>query len=299
MKKTVLLIVGPTAVGKTSIAIQLANYFNTEIISADSRQCFKELTIGVAKPSLDELQQVPHHFINSHSVHDTVTAASFEEYALTIAEQLFQQHNEVVMVGGTGLYIKAFCDGMDFIPAANEGVRNQLQQQYQQLGIEWLKNEIKVLDPLFAKQGEMQNPQRMLRALEVIQTTNQSILAFRKGEKQQRNFNILKIGLELPREELYQQINHRVDVMMKQGLLEEVKSIVHLRNFNALQTVGYKELFEHFDGTCNLQQAVDKIKQNTRHYAKRQLTWFKKDETVKWFHPAAIEEIIEYAYLRK
>lgn len=299
MKKTVLLIVGPTAVGKTSVAIQLARHFNTEIISADSRQCFKELTIGVAKPSLDELQQIPHHFINSHSVHDIVTAASFEEYALTIAEQLFQQHNEVVMVGGTGLYIKAFCEGMDFIPSANEEMRNQLQKQYQQMGIEWLQKEVQLYDPLFAEQGEMQNPQRMLRALEVIQTTKQSILSFRKGEKQQRNFNILKIGLELPREELYQQINHRVDVMMKQGLLEEVKSILHLRNFNALQTVGYKELFAFLDGICNLQQAVDKIKQNTRHYAKRQLTWFKRDTEIKWFQPLAVEEIIDYAYLKK
>ncbi len=299
MKKTVLLIVGPTAVGKTSVAIQLARHFNTEIISADSRQCFKELTIGVAKPSLDELQQIPHHFINSHFVHDTVTAASFEEYALAVAEQLFQKHNEVVMVGGTGLYIKAFCEGMDFIPAANEGIRNQLQEQYQQMGIEWLQKEVQLYDPLFAEQGEMQNPQRMLRALEVIQSTKQSILSFRKGEKQQRNFNILKIGLELPREELYQQINHRVDVMMKQGLLEEVKSIVHLRNFNALQTVGYKELFEHFDGTCNLQQAVDKIKQNTRHYAKRQLTWFKKDEEITWFQPKAMEEILQFIKTQK
>lgn len=299
MKKTVLLIVGPTAVGKTSIAIQLARHFNTEIISADSRQCFKELIIGVAKPSLDELQQVPHHFINSHSVHDTVTAASFEEYALTIAEQLFQQHNEVVMVGGTGLYIKAFCDGMDFIPAANEGVRNQLQQQYQQMGIEWLQKEVKLHDHLFAEQGEMQNPQRMLRALEVIQTTKQSILSFRKGEKQQRNFNILKIGLELPREELYLQINHRVDVMMKQGLLQEVKSILHLRNFNALQTVGYKELFAYLDVTCSLQQAIDKIKQNTRHYAKRQLTWFKKDEEITWFHPKAMDDILQFISLQK
>ena len=299
MKKTVLLIVGPTAVGKTSIAIELAKYFTTEIISADSRQCYKELSIGVAKPSLTELKQVPHHFINSHSIQDAVTAASFEKYALGITVELFQKRNELVMVGGTGLYIKAFCEGMDFIPAANEELRNQLQQQYQQFGIEWLQKELLLLDPLFAAEGEMQNPQRMLRALEVILNTKESILSFRKGEKQQRNFNILKIGLELPRAELYAQINRRVDAMMVQGLLQEVTALVAFQKLNALQTVGYKELFAYLNGYCSLQQAADKIKQNSRQYAKRQLTWFKKDEDVKWFHPKAIEEILQFISSQK
>lgn len=299
MKKTVLLIVGPTAVGKTTIAIALAKHYNTEIISADSRQCYKELTIGVAKPSADELQQIPHHFINTHSVHDIVTAASYEEYALQVTEQIFQTHSEIVMVGGTGLYIRAFCEGMDFIPAADEGLRFQLQETYQRLGIEWLQKEVQLNDPIFAAQGEMQNPQRMLRALEIVSSTKKSILSFRKGVKQLRNFSIQKIGLELPREQLYQQINDRVDAMMMQGFFDEVKSLSPLKKLNALQTVGYKELFAHLDGYCNLQQAVDKIKQNTRHYAKRQLTWFKRDEDIKWFHPSGIEEMIRFISTKK
>jgi len=294
MKKTVLLIAGPTAVGKTALAIQLAKQFHTEIISADSRQCYKEITIGVAKPSAEELQEVKHHFINSHSIHENLNAASFEEYALKAAAEIFQQHDIAVMVGGTGLYIKAFCEGMDEIPAVDESIRKQLQNDYQQNGIEWLQQQVQTHDALFAKEGEMQNPQRILRALEVVLSTGQSILQFRKGEKRKRDFNIIKIGLDLPREELYQRINHRVDIMMEHGLQEEAKSVYPLRHLNALQTVGYRELFDLFDGSCTLEQAIDKIKQNSRHYAKRQLTWFKRDAEMKWFHPANTSQIQDY-----
>ncbi len=294
MNKSVILIAGPTAVGKTAVAIQLAKYLNTEIISADSRQCFKEITIGVAKPSATELKEVKHHFINSHSIHETVTAASYEKYALEKAGKLFQQHDVVIMVGGTGLYIKAFCEGMDEIPAVDELVRQQLKENYQQHGLEWLQQQLRQQDPLFAEKGEMQNPQRMLRALEVLRSTGSSILQFRKGEKQQRNFNIIKIGLDLPREELYQRINHRVDVMMDEGLLQEGKDVYPLRHLNALQTVGYRELFDFFDGNISLEKAIDKIKQNSRHYAKRQLTWFKRDNGIKWFHPAEGLQIQKY-----
>lgn len=294
MKKTVLLIAGPTAVGKTALAIQLAKQFHTEIISADSRQCYKEITIGVAKPSVEELQEVKHHFINSHSIHENLNAASFEEYALKAAEQIFQQHDIAVMVGGTGLYIKAFCEGMDEIPAVDEAIRKELQNNYQQNGIEWLQQQLQTHDLLFAREGEMQNPQRMLRALEVVLSTGQSILQFRKGEKRQREFNILKIGLDLPREELYQRINHRVDIMMDNGLLDEAKSVYPLRHLNALQTVGYRELFDFFDGSSTLEQAIEKIKQNSRHYAKRQLTWFKRDGEMRWFHPEKISQIQDY-----
>jgi tRNA dimethylallyltransferase len=294
MNKSVILIAGPTAVGKTAVAIHLAKHFQTEIISADSRQCFKEISIGVAKPSAEELKEVKHHFINSHSIHETVTAASYEKYALNAADELFQQHDVAVMVGGTGLYIKAFSEGMDEIPAVGEALRNGLQQNYQQHGIEWLQQQLQQYDPLFAEKGEMQNPQRMLRALEVVKSTGESILTFRKGEKQQRNFNIVKIGLDLPREELYNRINHRVDGMMQEGLLEEAKEVYPLRQLNALQTVGYRELFDYFDGNCSLEKAVDKIKQNSRHYAKRQLTWFKRDAEMKWFHSSQLQEIIDY-----
>lgn len=294
MNKTVILIAGPTAVGKTAVAIQLAKHFHTEIISADSRQCFKEISIGVAKPSAEELKEVKHYFINSHSIHETITAASYEKYALDAVAEIFHQYDIAVMVGGTGLYIKAFCEGMDEIPAADEVLRIELQQQYQQHGLEWLQQQLQQYDPLFAEKGEMQNPQRMLRALEVVRSTGESILSFRKGEKQQRNFNIIKIGLDLPREELYQRINHRVDMMMEEGLLKEAKEVYPLRHLNALQTVGYRELFDYFDGNCSLEKAIDKIKQNSRHYAKRQLTWFRRDEAAKWFHPSQLQEIIEY-----
>lgn len=293
MNKTVILIAGSTAVGKTAVAIQLAKHFQTKIISADSRQCFKEISIGVAKPSAEELKEVKHYFINSHSIHETVTAASFEKYALNAVGEIFQQHDVAVMVGGTGLYIKAFCEGMDEIPATDETLRNELQQNYQQHGLEWLQQQLQQYDPLFAVKGEMQNPQRMLRALEVVKSTGESILVFRKGEKQKRNFNIIKIGLDLPREELYNRINHRVDVMMQEGLLEEAKEVYPLRQLNALQTVGYRELFDYFDENCSLEKAIEKIKQNSRHYAKRQLTWFRRDEAMKWFHPSQVKEIIQ------
>jgi len=294
MKKTVFLISGPTAVGKTSLAIQLAKQFNTDIISADSRQCYKEISIAVAKPSTAELNEVKHHFINSHSIFDNLNAASFEAYALKAAEEIFQLHDIAIMVGGTGLYTKAFCEGMDEIPAVDEIIRNQLQNNYKQSGIEWLQQQIQLHDPLFAKDGEMQNPQRMLRALEVVLSTGKSILQFRKGEKRKRNFKMIKIGLELPREKLYDRINQRVDDMMSAGLLNEAKELYLNKELNALQTVGYRELFDYLDGTISLEKAVELIKQNSRHYAKRQLTWFKRDEEIKWFHPYQIQEIISY-----
>ncbi|TWI85479.1 tRNA dimethylallyltransferase [Lacibacter cauensis] len=299
MHKTVILIAGPTAVGKTALAIELAQHFNSSIISADSRQCYKEITIGVAKPSVDELQAVKHYFINSHSIAEEVTAASYEQYALKAADELFASNDMAVMVGGTGLYIKAFCEGMDHIPDVPDALRTQLQQNYQQKGMAWLQQELQLHDPLFAEQGEMHNPQRMLRALEVVMASGKSIITFRKGAKQQRPFNVIKIGLELPREELYARINLRVDLMMKEGLLEEAKAVYPQRNLNALQTVGYRELFDYFDGKISLEQAIEKIKQNSRHYAKRQLTWFKRDAAMKWFHPADKTAIIAYIDLIK
>lgn len=294
MKKTVVLIAGPTAVGKTALAIRLAQYFHTEIISADSRQCYQEISIGVAKPSTAELQLVKHHFIHSHSIHEKINAAFFEEFALNAVEKIFQQQDIAVMVGGTGLYIHAFCEGMDEIPAVDEAVRQQLKHHYQQSGIVWLQQQIQLHDPLFAKEGEMQNPQRMLRALEVILSTGKSILQFRKGERKKKEFNCIKIGLNLEREELYQRINHRVDVMMQEGLEAEARTVYSLRHLNALQTVGYRELFDYFDGKTTLAKAVELIKQHSRHYAKRQLTWFKRDEEVRWFHPLQWQEILQY-----
>ncbi|MBS4066964.1 MAG: tRNA (adenosine(37)-N6)-dimethylallyltransferase MiaA [Chitinophagaceae bacterium] len=294
MNKTVILIAGPTAAGKTALAINIAQSFGTSIISADSRQCFRELNIGVAKPSVEELQAVPHYFINTHAVHEQVTAASFETYALEVAEKLFQTKDVIVMAGGTGLYIKAFLEGMDEIPAVDEAVRNQLTALYEANGMDWLQWQLQQQDPLFAAEGEMQNPQRMLRALEVMETTGKSIIHYQKGAKKKRDFEVIKIGLDLLRQELYDRINYRVDVMIQHGLLEEVRSLLPLQHLNALQTVGYRELFDHFNGQSSLDQAINKIKQNTRHYAKRQLTWFKRDEAMRWFHPIANDEIMRY-----
>jgi tRNA dimethylallyltransferase len=282
---TVIVICGPTAVGKTSFAIQLAEELNTEIISADSRQCYKELNIGVAKPSMEELQCVHHYFINSHSIHDDVNAGVFEEYALNAANTIFRSHRTAVMVGGTGLYIKAFCEGIDEIPAIDKSIRQQVIDLYEAHGIKYLQNELAQKDAQFWKTAEQQNPQRLMRALEVLLSTGKSIRTFQKGKQEERPFNIIKIGLELPREQLYNQINMRVDHMIEQGLLEEVKTLLPDKNLNALQTVGYREIFGYLDGKINLGQAIDNIKTNTRHYAKRQLTWFKKDAAIEWVNP--------------
>jgi tRNA dimethylallyltransferase len=282
---TVIVICGPTAVGKTSFAIQLAQELNTEIISADSRQCYKELNIGVAKPSIEELQSVHHYFINSHSIHDDVNAGVFEQYALDAANTIFKNHTIAVMVGGTGLYIKAFCEGIDEIPAIDKSVRQQVIDLYEAKGIEYLQNELAHKDAEFWKTAEQQNPQRLMRALEVLLSTGKSIRTFQKGKQEERPFNIVKIGLELPREQLYNQINARVEQMIEQGLLDEVKSLVQYKSLNALQTVGYKEIFEYLDGKIELAKVVDNIKTNTRHYAKRQLTWFKRDLAIEWVNP--------------
>lgn len=289
--KTVIIIAGPTAVGKTAVAIRLAKYFETEIISADSRQCFKELSIGVARPSEQELKEVPHHFIASHSVQEELTAATFEQFALQKINELFKVNDIVVMVGGTGLYIKAFCEGLDLIPEIDPAIRQEIVRSYEASGINWLQEQLEKKDPLFSQAGEMQNPQRMMRALEVVESTGQSILSFRKGEKVKRDFNIIKIGLELPKAELHSSIHMRVDNMMEAGLLEEVKRLVHFRNLNALQTVGYAEIFEYIDDNISLQKAMEQIKTHTRQYAKRQLTWFKKDKEFTWFHPSQVEKL--------
>jgi tRNA dimethylallyltransferase len=282
MKKTCIVIVGPTAVGKTALAVQLAQHFNTTIISADSRQCFNELNIGVAKPSAEELQLVTHYFINSHSINEEVNAASFEQYALQKVNEIFAQHDTAVMVGGTGLYIKAFCNGIDEVPAIDPAIREKIIAHYEQNGLEWLQGEVEKNDSVYFAKGEIKNPQRLMRALEVKLSSGKSIIDFQTQQKKQRDFNIIKIGLGLPKEELHKNINNRVDVMMEQGLLAEVENLLLYKNLNALQTVGYKEFFDYFDGNTTLANAIERIKINTRQYAKRQMTWFKKDVEITW-----------------
>lgn len=281
-QKTVIIVLGPTASGKTAAAIDLATRYKTEIISADSRQCFRELNIGVARPSLEELKTVPHHFIATHSIHEEVTAASFEQYALTKATELFIKHDVVVMAGGTGLYIKAFCEGLDTIPAIPAAIRDIITRTYEERGLTWLQEQVKEKDPVFYEKGEIQNPQRMMRALEVVEYTGQSILSFRKNKKTERGFAIVKVGIDLPKEELHRRIHYRTDQMMEHGLLQEVQSLKAYQHLNALQTVGYKELFDFLDNKITLEKAVEAIKTNTRQYAKRQRTWFRKDPEILW-----------------
>ena len=292
---TVFIIVGPTAVGKTSFAIKLAQQLNTKIISADSRQCYKELNIGVAKPNDDELKKVHHYFINSHSIEEDVNAGSFEQYALQAVEEIFKTQSNAVMVGGTGLYIKSFCEGMDDMPNVPEKIRNEIIQLYKTHGLSWLQQEVEKKDFAFWKIAEQQNPQRLMRALEIVEATGKSILDFRQNKKAERDFNIVKIGLNLTKEELYRNINTRVDAMINDGLLDEVQSLNQYRRLNALQTVGYNELFNYMDGNCSFDKAIENIKINTRHYAKRQLTWFKKDQTIHWFSATKIslEEVLK------
>lgn len=286
--KRVIIVVGPTAVGKTTVAITLAEHFKTAIISADSRQCYRELNIGVARPSDEELARVRHYFIASHSITDEVTAAGFEKFALDKTNELFKEHDTVIMTGGTGLYIKAFCEGLDDIPTIKEDVRRRITENYEDNGLEWLQQEIKQKDPEFFAVGEIKNPRRLMRALEVIESTGISILQFRKGNKVSRPFEIIKWGLSIPKEQLHHNIHTRVDNMISRGLVGEVSSLLPFRHLNALQTVGYTEIFEHLDGRLTLEEAVAAIKTNTRQYAKRQLTWFRKDKGIEWMGQGSV-----------
>ena len=294
--KTCIIICGATASGKTAAAIEVAKFYNTEIISADSRQCFKELGIAVAKPNAVELNIVPHHFINSHSIQDNFTAADYESYALQTVENIFAKKDTAVMVGGTGLYIKAFTNGLDAIPPIAESIKNEIVKNYTDFGIVWLQEKIQQEDILFFEKGETQNPHRLIRALEVIRGTGKSILVQQQNIKKERSFNIIKIGLELERDLLYNNINNRVDAMVAAGLLQEAKDLYQYRNLNALQTVGYRELFDAIDNKTTTDKAIELIKQNTRHYAKRQMTWFKKDAEILWVKPHNILEEIQKLY---
>ena len=282
-------MVGPTAVGKTSFAIALAKALDTEIISADARQCYKEMNIGVARPSANELKAVPHHFIASHSVNENINASFYENWAMEKLENLFTRNEAVVMVGGTGLYIKAFCEGLDLIPAIDAEIRENIIAQYEKLGMRWLQKEVSVKDPKYWEKGEQKNPQRLMRALEVMLGTGSSIISFQNKKAVERPFKIVKIGLELPREELYERINTRVLNMVEEGLEKEVKGLETYAHLNALQTVGYSEWKDYFEEKISKEKAIENIQQNTRHYAKRQMTWFKRDPAITWFNASTVE----------
>lgn len=280
--KTVYIIAGPTAVGKTAIAIALAQRLGTAIVSADSRQCYHEMNICTARPSVAELQAAKHYFVDAFPVATELSAANYESLALGYLSEIFTASDTAVICGGTGLYIKALCEGLDEMPEVDSVIIEKLEADYKLHGLEWLQQRTREEDPLFYTNGEMQNPSRMLRALSFIRTTGSSIVNYRTNTRKQRPFRIVKVGLELPREVLYARINTRVDTMMAMGIEAEVRALYPMKELKNLQTVGYKELFDYIDGMCTLNEAIEKIKQHTRNYAKRQLTWFKKDQEFTW-----------------
>ena len=294
MPKYLISIIGPTAIGKTALSIQLANYFNTEIISADSRQFFKEMQIGTAAPSKEELAAAKHHFIHHKSIKETYNVGAFEKDALNILNKLFKIHNVVIMVGGSGLYIDAVTKGLDDFPEVDSSIRESLNTSLETNGLPFLQNQLKDLDITSYNQIAIDNPHRVIRAIEICLGTGKPYSSFLNKEKTNRHFKTITIGLTAERENIYNRINQRVDVMMQQGLFDEVKSLVPYKHLNALNTVGYKELFNYLEGEWTLDFAVSEIKKNSRRFAKRQLTWFKRDENTLWFdYLTDTETIIE------
>jgi tRNA dimethylallyltransferase len=281
--KTLIVIAGPTASGKTAAAIELAKRYKTVIVSADSRQFYREMSIGTAKPNDDELAAVKHYFINSLSITETFTAGDYEKQSLDLLNNLFQIHDAVILVGGSGLFVKAVCEGFDEFPNPAPGLREKLNRELDEKGIGFLQEKLKIADLEYYGQVDLNNPQRVIRALEVFETTGKPFSSYRKSSINKRPFRVIKLGLNLSREALYQRINSRVDDMVKQGLVEEVNSLLPYRHLNALNTVGYSELFDYFDGKTDLDTAIALIKQNTRRFAKRQITWFGKDDGILWF----------------
>lgn len=295
--RTVIVIAGPTAIGKTALSIQLAQHFNTSIVSADSRQCYREMDIGTAKPDAAELAAVPHYFINSHSIHDNINAADYEELALGYLDAIFQTSEVAVVCGGTGLYIKALCEGIDAMPDVDPAIEAAIKHKFAANGLVWLQEELQAKDPVFFEQAEQQNPVRLIRGLSFFETHQRSITDFKTQTAKERPFRVIKIALDMPREQLYARINHRVDLMMEAGLLDEIEALYPYRNLKNLQTVGYSEFYEagEFPLTeAQIESAIDKVKQHTRNYAKRQLTWFRKDKAFTWFAPDDFQGVLAH-----
>ena len=290
-KKKLIVLLGPTASGKTAIGIELAKWLGTEIISADSRQVYREMNIGTAKPSAEQLREVKHHLISHVSITEHYNAGQFEKDALAILNEIFKEKYHAVVVGGSGLYINVLCHGLDNLPESNPEIRQSLVKKLELQGIESLQEELGECDPVYCQTADIHNPSRLMRALEVFRITGKPYSSFRKGSKAERDFEIIKIGLLLPREDLVERINRRTDAMMEHGFLEEVKSLVSYRENNALNTVGYKELFDFLDGKYSMEEAIEKIKVNTRRYAKRQMTWFRKDKEIIWINPGDLNSI--------
>ena len=294
MNKTLIVITGPTAVGKTDLCMEIAGRFDIPIINADSRQLFRELRIGTASPTPEQLAKVRHYFVGTLNIGDYYSASMYEQDVLTLLGQLFKTSDYALLSGGSMMYIDAVCNGIDDIPTVDEKTRTLMKRRLAEEGLEKLVEELKRIDPEHYEVVDRQNPRRVVHALEICHMTGQTYTSFRKAEKKQRPFEIIKIGLNREREELYNRINSRVDSMMEQGLLKEAEEMLPYRQVNALNTVGYKELFSYFDGIWELDEAVERIKGNTRRYARKQLTWFKRDQQMKWFHPDEQEQIMKY-----
>ena len=294
MEKTLIVITGPTAVGKTALCLDVAKHFHIPIINADSRQIFRELKIGTAPPTEAQMQQVHHDFVGILGLDDYYSASLFEQQVLELLGRQFLSSDYALMAGGSMMYIDAVCDGIDDIPTIDDQTRTMMKQRLADEGLEALCEELRQRDPEYYEIVDRQNPRRVVHALEICLMTGKTYTSFRKREKRQRPFSIIKVGLNRPREELYERINRRVDQMMADGLLEEAKALYPKRHLNALNTVGYKELFDYIDGRWPLEEAVERIKGNTRRYARKQLTWYKKDEQIRWFHPDDTEQIINY-----
>jgi len=293
-QRFLVLVVGPTAVGKSELCLNLAKKFQTEIVSCDSRQFYRELHLGTAKPSPEEMEEVPHHFIDSLSIEDAYDVRKFEQEALLVLERLFASKKVVVMAGGSGLYAQAVVHGLDEVPSADPQMRKEIITSYEVMGLEWLQSEVERVDPKFFDKVDRNNPQRLMRALEVFRCSGLKFSSFRIKSKVHRPFQTLKIGLDLPREELYHRIDQRMENMLSRGLFEEARSLFDKRHLNALQTLGYTEIFGFLEGKYDKEEMFRLLKRNSRRYAKRQLTWFRKDNQITWFHPSQEEDILHY-----
>lgn len=294
MAKTLIVLLGPTGVGKTDLSIRIARHFNTEITSSDSRQVYREMRIGTAVPEKEQLEAVKHHFIHSHSIHDYFSSWECEQKTLALLNEKFKEKDQMLMVGGSMMYIDAVCNGIDLIPTISPELRKEVCDRYEKNGLEAMQAELKELDPVFYNQVDLQNAKRVIHAVEVCLMSGKPYSSLRTNETKKREFDIIKIGLNRDRAELYNRINQRVDIMIAEGQIEEARALFEFKDLNSLNTVGYKELFEHFKGNISLDKAIELIKRNSRHYAKRQLSWFRRDEKIKWFHPDQENEIITY-----
>ncbi len=291
---TLIVVVGPTGSGKSALAVELAKHYGAPVISTDSRQFYRGIPIGTAQPTAEEQAAAKHYFIADREVEDDFNCGKYEVEALALLDKLFTEHDHVVAVGGSGLYIQALCEGMDDLPDADPTLREELKQRLEDEGVVALAEELRRLDPAYAERADLCNPARVMRALEVCLTTGKPYSEQRSGKVAERPFHIIKVGTDMPRDILYERINRRVDMMIEEGLIEEARSVYPKRHLNALQTVGYREMFDYFDSKCTLEEAIELIKRNSRRYAKRQLTWFRRDTEIGWYAPSDVESIVKF-----